>query len=130
MDTGYWGAYMTDIIKDFEEKASGKMMSFLRSNKDFEPENIRKIREEIEVLGFSSPVLVAFGKDAKKIAKRNLTKEFQIVGIPHYANYISKENYREQVSGQLPQLSTNKDAESGNAGDGKGIIARFYGWPI
>src|SRR5688572_20088331 len=25
--TSYWGSYMTDIIKDFEEKASGRMMS-------------------------------------------------------------------------------------------------------
>lgn len=100
-DTSYWGSYMTDIIKDFEEKASGKMMSFLRSNKDFERDNIRKLREEIAVLGFSNPVLVAFGKDAEKIARRNLCKEFQVVGIPHYAMYISKEDYRAQVCGQL-----------------------------
>jgi hypothetical protein len=117
-DTDYWGSYMTDIIKDFEEKASGKMMSFLRTNKDFERENIRKLREEIEVLGFSQPILVAFGKDAEKIAERNLSKEFQIVGIPHYANYISKENYREQVCCQLPQLLTDKNAEQGAAPDG------------
>ena len=90
-DTSYWGSYMTDIIKAFEEKASGKMMSFLRTNKDFERENIRKLREEIEFLRFSQPTLVAFGKDAEKIAERNLSKEFKIVGIPHYANYISKE---------------------------------------
>lgn len=110
-DTSYWGSYMTDIIKDFEERASGKVMSFLGSNKDFERENIRKIREEIAVLGFSSPILVAFGKDAEKIAKRNLCHEFQIVGIPHYANYISKENYRAQVRGQLPKIITSKNAE-------------------
>jgi len=106
--TSYWGSYMTDIIKDFEEKASGKMMSFLQSNKDFERDNIRKLREEIEVLGVSNPVLVAFGKDAEKIAKRNLCKEFQIVGIPHYANYISKDNYRAQVYGQLSKTPDNK----------------------
>ncbi|MBU4262291.1 MAG: hypothetical protein KKC76_10540 [Proteobacteria bacterium] len=110
-DTSYWGSYMTDILKDFEEKVSGRLMSFLRSNKDFERDNIRKLREEIEFLGFSNPVLVTFGKDAEKIAKRNLCKEFQIVGIPHYANYISKENYRMQVCGQLPKIPINKNAE-------------------
>jgi hypothetical protein len=109
-DTSYWGSYMTDIIKDFEEKASGKMMSFLRSNKDFERDNIRKLREEIAVLGFSNPVLVAFGKDAEKIARRNLCKEFQVVGIPHYAKYISKEDYRAQVCGQLPEIPTDTNA--------------------
>jgi hypothetical protein len=108
-DTLCWGSYMTDIIKDFEEKASGRMMSFLRSNKEFEQDNIRKLREEIEVLGFTSPVLVTFGKDAEIIAKRNLGKELQIVRIPHYANYISKEDYRVQVCRQLQELRTNKN---------------------
>lgn len=117
-DTSYWGSYMTDIIKDFEERASVKMMRFLGSNKDFEKENIRKLREEIKVLGFSNPVLIAFGKDAEKIAKRNLCKEFQIVGIPHYANYISKENYRAQVCGQLLKITTNENAEQGATPDG------------
>jgi hypothetical protein len=112
-DTSYWGSYMTDIIKDFEEKASGKLMSFLRANKDFERDNIRKLREEIELLGFSNPVLVTFGKDAEKIAKKNLCKEFQIVGIPHYSNYISKENFRVQVCGQLPKIPINENAEPG-----------------
>lgn len=111
--TKYWGSYMTDIIKDFEEKASGKMMSFLGSNKDFERDNIQKLREEMGVLGVSNPVLVTFGKDAEKIAKRNLCKEFQIVGIPHYANYVSKDNYRAQVHSQLSKMLDNKDAESG-----------------
>lgn len=32
----FWGAYMTDIIKDFEQKASGKVMDYLRTNKHFE----------------------------------------------------------------------------------------------
>jgi hypothetical protein len=108
-DTICWGSYMTDIIKDFEEKASGKMMSFLRGNKEFEQDNIRKLREEIEVLGFTSPVLVTFGKDAEIITKRNLDKEFQVVCIPHYASYISKEDYRVQVCAQLQELSANKN---------------------
>jgi hypothetical protein len=112
-DTSCWGSYMTDIIKDFEEKASGRLKSFLRSNKDFERDNILKLREEIEVLGFSNPVLIAFGKDTEKIAKRYLSKEFKIVGIPHYANYVSKENYRAQVCGQLPKIPINKNAEHG-----------------
>lgn len=113
--TSYWGSYMTDIIKDFEEKASGNMMSFLRNNKDFEVDNIRKLRQEIKVLGFSNPVLIAFGKDAERIAKRNLCQGFQIVGIPHYANYISKENYREQVCDQISKIPTNKNAEQGQS---------------
>src|SRR5215831_12135632 len=35
-ETGFWGGYLTDIIKDFEEKVSGKMMAYLRQDPDFE----------------------------------------------------------------------------------------------
>ena len=111
--TPYWGSYMTDIIKDFEDKASGKMMGFLRNNPDFEKNSIRKLREEIDVLGVFSPLLVTFGKDAEIIAKRNLGQEFRIVGIPHYANFISKEDYRALVRKQLPELHKDKKAEPG-----------------
>ena len=110
-NTSYWGSYMTDIIKDFEEKVSGRTIRFLRSNKDFEQDNIGKLRKEIEVLGFANPVLVTFGKDAEAIAKRNLGKEFQIVRVPHYANYCSKEEYRAHVCGQLTEFSKSKKAE-------------------
>lgn len=100
--TSYWGSYMTDIIKDFEEKVTGKMMSFLRKNRRFEKENIQQLREEIEVLGSENPVLVIFGKDAETVARRNLGTKFPIVRILHYAKYVSKEDYRVQVGSQLP----------------------------
>jgi hypothetical protein len=109
--TPYWGAYMTDIIKDFEEKAAGEVMRFLRSNRNFEEDNIQQLREEISVLGSANPVLVAFGGDAETVATRNFGGEFQIVRIPHYAKYVSKEDYREQVCSRLPDLPINGEAE-------------------
>jgi hypothetical protein len=109
--TDYWGCYMTDIIKDFEEKSSGKMTNFLRSHRDFEKENILKLRQEIETLDVVNPLLVVFGKDAEMIAKRNLSDEFEIVCIPHYATYTSKEKYRSQLEEILPSLNIiDKDA--------------------
>ena len=96
-DTPYWGGYMTDIIKDFEEKASGKMMKYLKTDPAFEKENVAMLRSEIALLGYSDPLIIAFGKDAEAIARTNLGQEFKVCGIPHYANYSSKEKYREQV---------------------------------
>ena len=96
-DTPYWGAYMTDIIKDFEEKALGKMMKYLKTDPAFEKENVEMLRSEIALLGCSDPLIIAFGKDAEAIARTNLGQEFKVCGIPHYANYSSKEKYREQV---------------------------------
>jgi hypothetical protein len=113
-DTSYWGGYMTDIIKDFEEKASGKMMKYLGTDPTFEKENIEILRSEIGELGCSAPLIVAFGRDAEVIARRNLGKEFKICRIPHYANYTSKEKYREQV---LDILDKQK-AEQGSGGNG------------
>ncbi len=107
-DTPYWGSYMTDIIKDFEEKVSGKMMSYLRRNPEFEKENIHILMDEIKTLGVSNPTLITFGRDAESIARRNLGRQFKIFGIPHYANYISKEEYRKRITSLLPELKKIK----------------------
>jgi hypothetical protein len=94
----FWGAYMTDIIKDFDQKVSGKVMSYLRTDKPFEKENATLFREEINDLGIHNPTIIAFGRDAHTILTRNFTNEYKIFTIPHYSNYSSKEKYREQVS--------------------------------
>ena len=96
-DSPYWGAYMTDIIKDFEQKASGKVMSYLRSDKNFEKENINLFQEELNVIGATNPKIIAFGVDAFKVLSRNFSNQYSIKKIPHYSNYTSKEEYREEV---------------------------------
>ena len=96
-DSPFWGAYMTDIIKDFDQKASGKTMSYLRANKPFESENVRIFREEIKDLGTANPSIIAFGNDAHSVLTRNFNNEHEILKIPHYSHYISKEKYREEV---------------------------------
>jgi len=93
----FWGGYMTDIIKDFDQKSSGKVVSYLRANKSFEEENVNSFRKELEDLGGENPTIIAFGKDSYNILIRNLKHEYKILKVPHYANYTSKENYREQI---------------------------------
>ena len=95
--TKYWGAYMTDVLKDFEELSSGKMMSYLRKNKQFELDNIKSFEQELVDIGAVNPLIIAFGNDAFNILTRNLGNDYTIVKIPHYANYCSKEEYRVQV---------------------------------
>ncbi|MBS1955269.1 MAG: hypothetical protein JST89_13875 [Cyanobacteria bacterium SZAS-4] len=103
--TSVWGAYMTDIIKDFEEKASGKMMAYLRSNKAFETSNVATFKEELADLGATSPIPIAIGNDAQKILWRNFKDEYDIRVIPHYSQHISKETYREQVGAEILSLA-------------------------
>jgi hypothetical protein len=97
-DTPFWGGYMTDIIKDFNEKESGKMMSYLRANKEFEKSNVEIFKGELEDLGCTDPTIIAFGNDAFSILLRNFKDQFKVLKVPHYANYTSKEAYRQQIS--------------------------------
>ena len=93
----FWGAYMTDIIKDFDQKASGKVMSYLRRNPAFEQENVEFFRQELSDLGAPDPTLIAFGVVTYSILARNFWTDYRIVRIPHYADYCSKERYREEL---------------------------------
>ena len=96
-DSKLWGAYMTDIIKDYPEKESGKVAEFLKFNKGFEEKNIEFFRQELRDIGSKDPLLVAFGGVVFNILKRHFTDEFKIIKIPHYAHFVSKKKYREQV---------------------------------
>jgi len=93
-ETPLWGGYMTDIIKDYDEKSSGKMAAYLRANKEFERKNVEIFKGEIDALGCSNPKIIAFGNEAYSILRRNFDN---VIKVPHYANYSSKETYREQV---------------------------------
>ena len=94
--TTFWGGYLTDIIKDFEEKVSGKMRGYLKRHPDFERENIRLFVEELDAIGSTSPTLVALGVDPYAILARNLGNRFRILKASHYSMYISKEKYRQR----------------------------------
>lgn len=102
-DTLLWGAYMTDVIKDFNEVESGKLVTYLKKNKQFELDNIRIFNQEIQDLGVANPILVAFGDAAYDILARNIT-EYKLLKIKHYSHYISKEKYREEVAVLLESL--------------------------
>jgi hypothetical protein len=96
-DMPFSGAYMTDIIKDFDQKSSGKVATYLQNNKAFEEHNINLFIEELEDLGVTEPTIIAFGNEVHSILNRNFKNKYQILKVPHYANYSSKETYREEV---------------------------------
>ncbi len=94
----FWGAYMTDIIKDFDQKESRKVWSYLRTNKQFENENARLFHEEINDLGTHNPTIIAFGDVVYRILMRNFRNDYRILKVPHYSIFCSKETYREKLS--------------------------------
>ena len=103
-DTPIWGAYMTDIIKDFEELISGNVLSYLKKNREFEIENINFFRKELIEIGAKNPILIAFGNIVYEILNRYLENEFKIFKITHYAHQMSKEKYREEVQNILSKF--------------------------
>ena len=84
----FWGAYMTDIIKSYEEKISGNLMKYLSKNKDFEKENINIFEKELVDIGSQNTIIVAFGNDSYNILKRNLKDRYTIYKVPHYSAFI------------------------------------------
>ena len=101
--TPYWGGYMTDIIKNYDEIDSGKIPSFLKDNPKVETENIKAFEEELADLESQDPLIAAFGGLAFKILKRNFEDKYRILPLPHYANYESKEKYRTKVINVLDE---------------------------
>ena len=102
-DTPLWGAYMTDVLKDYPETDSQKVLSHIRKHPELEQQNIKSFRQELADIGTTNPCLIAFGNIVNDILKRNLA-EFEIIKIPHYAHRMNKENYREQVKEILKNL--------------------------
>lgn len=100
-DTPYYGAYMTDIIKDFEELISGKVKEYLRTHPEFERQNALTFEREITDLGSDNPLIIAFGRDSYNILLQYFKDKYRLVMVTHYSHYINKEVYRETVLKQL-----------------------------
>jgi hypothetical protein len=98
--TMFWGAYMTDIIKSYEEKISGNLMKYLSKHKDFEKENIKLFEQELIDIGSQNTIIIAFGNDSYNILKRNLKNmgsspcKYKIYKVPHYSAFIQLDALR------------------------------------
>jgi hypothetical protein len=95
-DTIICGSYMTDIIKDFEEKVSNNLMKYLRDNPKFLKENINSFEDELKHIGSNNPILIAFGNDCYKILINNFKNKYPIYKVSHYSSCISKEKLRDE----------------------------------
>ena len=88
----FCGAYMTDLIKNYKEKDSSKLMTYLSKNKDFLEENINVFKQELKDLGVKNKLIITLGKDVHKLMQKDFSN-YKIMNVPHYASYMSKEKY-------------------------------------
>lgn len=96
--TRYWGSYMTDAIKDLQETDSVEVEKTLGKEPERVEENLKGLREELELLG-GRPVLVALGYAAEKKLRSMRSEGYEVVRILHPAARGSnkKEDYRKRV---------------------------------
>lgn len=99
-DTPVWGAYMTDVLKDYIELSSGNVDKAIRENSIDYNEHFPILLNEITILGAENATFVAFGKSTEKLLKLALPNA-KIVYVPHYANYNSVDAYRDKVLSNL-----------------------------
>ena len=95
-DTEFWGAYMTDIIKDYEEKISSNVKKYLNNNPDFEKENVDRFERELSDIQAVNPTIIAFGNESHRILNKHFKNKYKIYKVPHYSSNISKEQLREK----------------------------------
>jgi hypothetical protein len=103
-NTKFYGAYMTDIIKDFEEKISGNVVSYLKKNKEFEEKNISLFKQELKDLRSKDPLIISFGNHVYNILYKHFGCTYRIIKVPHYSMHISREDYRKEVSNLIEGL--------------------------
>lgn len=97
------GGYMTDIIKDFEEKVSGKVSSYLRKNTDFLKMNLETFKKELDDIGCENPIIIAFGNEVHNILVRKY-KGNNLHKLTHYSARISKEDFKKEVDALIEKI--------------------------
>jgi hypothetical protein len=102
-DTDFWGAYMTDVIKDIVQPASGKLLNHLREKPEVVRDQVKVLRSELQDLGHPCPLILAFGRAAHTLLKENLcVSDYSLlVPLTHYSHRNSKEEYKDIVHRQI-----------------------------
>lgn len=95
--TTFWGAYMTDLLKEEEETDSKNEVPRFKKDKAALEKQMKDFEREISHLG-GKPVLVALGNATYDFLKPLKDKYPAIEKLPHYSySRISKEQYRDKV---------------------------------
>lgn len=101
--TEYYGAYMTDVIKDEVCVDSRDLLQHLRRQPSLIAENVSRFRQELRDLSSTRPSILVFGRDAFTLLSRKLgASEYGLlVCLTHYSHRLSKEDYRSKVLAQI-----------------------------
>jgi hypothetical protein len=96
-DTGLWGGYLTDIIKDHPDINSQNVLKKLKKDPSIEAKSIESFKSEITDLGVKEPLIIALGKPSYEILQRNFNPN-RVVYLTHFSHYINLEKYKAEVA--------------------------------
>ena len=113
-NTEYYGAYMTDIIKNVEMVDSAELLKHLRAFPSLVRTNVEVFREELRDLGSQKPTILAFGSAAYALIAENISRHeySNLVRLTHYSHRVGKEKYRETVLAQISSETLSIGATS------------------
>ena len=108
LNTPYWGAYMSDFIKEVVMLDRGSLMRHVRTNPSLVRKNVEQLVAEFNDLGCDRPTILTFGDDTSRLVAHNVpnTLYFRLVPLMHYSNYISQEDYKLDTLKRLGSPST------------------------
>lgn len=107
--TAYYGAYMTDVLKNLVKLNARSVREYLKQNPDSVRSHIEEFERELADLGVAEPLIIAFGRDAFGILKNSLKRDkfSRLIQITHYSHQIRKENYRDKALSQIEKALRN-----------------------
>lgn len=110
-NTFFYGAYMTDVIKGYECKESGKLKDQLKKQREIVYQNLENLRGELLDVNHDKPIILAFGEYTFKLLKiLDKSCYSSLIPIMHYSNYIGQLKYKEvvlkQIGNRLPAHSS------------------------
>lgn len=103
-DTPLEGAYMTDLIKNYENKDAAAVVRYFKSHPVEFEQHVTNFQQEIsDVSGSMAPTLIALGNGVfELLTKSNIN--LQIHKLTHYSATISKVKYRSEVKRLTDQI--------------------------
>lgn len=109
INTPFYGAYMTDIIKNTIENSSVNVRKYIKNTPGVVEKNISLFRKELQDINANKPILIAFGGDVFEILDKYIKDDeySNLIKITHYSHHISKENYRKEVLEQISRMDDN-----------------------
>jgi hypothetical protein len=113
--TNYWGAYMTDIIKNVEIVTSTKLCAHLKAFPALIQSNVETFLNELRDLNATKPTVLAFGGDAYQLIVDYVPLDTYgpLTRVTHYSHQISKEKYRDTILAQIAASETTTSDRGG-----------------